>query len=137
MPGTLKQACVLLPLGSPTGLRKRSYVHVPGCPRAVRGTAVSRTCSQVGTRVGIAGWVPGWAIPGTTQPLLALSQQEPQPAERAPEAPQGLEWVGWGGLATPSRTWCTVARGRPCTHPPGPVGPLQGPPWYRTSQSAT
>ena len=34
-PGTRKTGCVLLPLGSPTGCSKRSYVHVPGVPAAV------------------------------------------------------------------------------------------------------
>ena len=34
-------------------------------------TACSRRVMTVGrrcTRGGVAGWVPGWAIPGTTQP---------------------------------------------------------------------
>ena len=44
-------------------------------------------------------------------------------AKRAPEAPEGLEWV----------VMCCSAPVRPCTHPPGPVGTLRAPPWYRTS----
>ena len=41
-------------------------------------------------------------------------------AERAPEAPAGLEWVVicWVGAC-------------PCTHPAGPVGHPWCPPWYR------
>ena len=40
----------------------------------------------------------GEGYTGTTQPLLALSPEEPMTAERAPEGLQGLEWVvmGWG-----------------------------------------
>ena len=53
-------------------------------------------------------------------------------AERAPEAPGG--WSGWSSEA--GRTGTASSPVRPCTHHSlrsGPVRPLQGPPWYRTS----
>ena len=74
-------------------------------------------------RVGIPGWVPGRAIPGY---YPAPARKGPCTAKRAPEGLQGLEWVVHGA-------WTRhPVRPGSCTHPLGPVGPLQGPPWYRT-----
>ena len=47
-------------------------------------------------RVGILGGYTGWVIRrGTTQHQVPTPSM-PQTAERAPEAPRGLEWVVWG-----------------------------------------
>ena len=52
--------CVLTPLGSPTGLPKRSYVHVRGVPGPVVGPGCARAVVPGGcTRVGIQGGYTG------------------------------------------------------------------------------
>ena len=61
-----------------------------------------------------------------------LLGEGPTPAKRAPEGPQGLEWVGVG----PGRTWDGGGDGPG----PTPAGPgrsgTPSPPWSRTSQNA-
>ena len=53
-----------LPLGSPCGGLKRSYVHVPGVPEPVVYRALTLTCAWSAVRPW-GYWVG--AIPGTTQ----------------------------------------------------------------------
>ena len=63
--------CVILPLGSPTGTRKRSYVHVPRVPAAVV-SAVLPGCAGPGWvpggvyRVGTGRGIPGGYYPAPT-----------------------------------------------------------------------
>ena len=74
---------------------------------------------QVGTRVGIqVGTGEGYTGYYPHRPR----EEEPNPAERAPEALQGLEWVGLGS----GRVSLGVRRvGGPWYHPSGPVGPCR------------
>ena len=73
-------------------------------------------CRLGGYQGGYTGWVPRVAIPGYYPPT---AQGGPEPAERAPEGLQGLEWVGSGTGACP----CSVRRwAAPRYHPAGPVG---------------
>ena len=85
-----------------------------------------RRCYPCGPWVG-TGWVYRVGIQGgyrgsTTQPPR---EEDPSPAERAPEAPVGLEWVGDG-------VWTRVpgcsAAGTALYHPAGPVGSPWAPP---------
>ena len=69
---------------------------------------------------GYLGGVYRVAIPGTTQPLLALAH----PAKRAPEAPSG-GWSGWGGR--PLRVLGVRRRGRVYPTLRARSVPLQGP----------
>ena len=73
---------------------------------------------------GYTGWVLGVGIPGEypASPLLRGGSQK-HPAKRAPEAPQGLEWVGCGtrGLQGVRR------RGRALYPPYGPGRSPLGP----------
>ena len=80
------------------------------------------------TRVGMGtGWVPGGAIPGTTQP----PRGGPQYSEAGPGSPMGLEWVVLGaGRATGDGGGDGLLY-----HPAGPVGPC-GPSLYRTPWNA-
>ena len=100
------------PLGSPTGIQKRSYVHVPGDPRVV----VQRPCSGVlagyGTGVGIAGWVyrVGNTGPRHREEPTSISQRS------GPVGPAGAGVVGR-----------CVRVGGPWYHPSGPVGVPAGP----------
>ena len=70
-----------------------------------------RSRARCGPRGVSAGWVYGW-VPGRVYrvgntggytgyyPASSLCPgRPPYPAERAPEAPWGLEWVGYGGRA--------------------------------------
>ena len=103
---------------------------------AVRGTAVSQTWVPGGSQGGYTGWGTGRAIPGTTQPPLALSPEEHPPAERAPGSPAGagVGWVG-AGVGRPFAYWSWWCAG--LLYPPsGPGRPLAGPPWYRTPPRA-
>ena len=78
-------------------------------------------------RVGITGGYTGVAIPGYYQPPREEGLRQRSGPRKACRA-----WSGW------SEGWARVpgcsAAGRPCTHPSGPVGPMLGPPWYRTSE---
>ena len=76
-----------------------------------------------GIAVGVPGGYTGWVIPGT-QPCQVRHLQGTLTAERAPEAPVGLEWV----VRVPSPS--DRSRGHPSPYPPLPaVGPgaLQAP----------
>ena len=70
-------------------------VTVPCTRTVVRGGA----CGAGGYQVGVPGWV--YRV-GTregytgTYPACSREVPQPEPAKRAPEAPQGLEWVGSG-----------------------------------------
>ena len=115
--GPLDYGCVLIPLGSPRPCSKRSYVHVPVSPRVV----VQRPCSGVwgpgGYRGGYTGWV--YRVGNTRVPSQLESGGHIQ--RSGPRKPcKG--WSGWDMSAAPARA--------PRTHPSGPVGPLQGPPWF-------
>ena len=120
--GTLKQWCVPIPLGSPTVSSKRSFSTARGHRTAGSEHRVSvRGCTGrgmgMGTRVGIPGEYPAARDP----PLNGA-----QTAKRAPDTPAG---VGVGGLGAVPRVPPLVCAA-PRTHPPGPVGALQAPPWY-------
>ena len=56
-------------------------------------------CTGYGYRVGYNRV----GIPGEYPPSTLKSPPRPQPAKRAPEAPAGLEWVGWAGVVRPLR----------------------------------
>ena len=111
-----KTGCVLIPLGSPTGGRKRSYVHAIGvwCTVAAcgYGGVRGRVWGPGGYQGGLYRVGTGRAIPGTTQPAARGAQ----PAKRAPEAP-ARGWSGWVGRALPG-----TAAGTVYPHPSGPVG---------------
>ena len=117
--------CVLIPLGSPSGVPNWSYVHVPEVPRPWSSRACRGRAVPVWYQGGYTGWVAGWVIRGhPARPLLEeTTHRRPVTAGNGP-TPAGGRWVGcrWVG----GRTWETVARGRPCTHPPGPVSPPAG-----------
>ena len=118
MPGTLKQACVLIPLGSPTVSQKRSYVTV----RAVLVTGVVRVtggCTGTGWVPGrVYRWVPGRAIPGTTGYPPSCPGRGPSDSGAGPEGPAGA-WSG--GQMELGRT-----RGRRRSGPT-PAGPGRSP----------
>ena len=83
----------------------------------------------LGVRWVGTGWVPGWAIPGTTQ----LLGEGLQTAKRAPEAPAGC-WSGWSagpGARSPENKakYGTLGRrrGRLLRPPFGPGRSLAGP----------
>ena len=92
--------------------------------------------------MGVPGWVyqGGYTgagrvgIPGEYYPATLLGEPRTTPAKRAPEAHR----AGVGGCGAGRAYWASWGRrrGRPCTHPAGPVGPPRGPPWYRTSRIA-
>ena len=112
------------PLGSPTTVSKRSYVHVPGV--TATGVLVHRGDGhEAGTG---PGWEPGgytgWVIPGSHRPA-ALLEESATPAKRAPEAPaRGLEWVGVVlGRTVPCTQSCTTLRARSVW--PRPALPVQ------------
>ena len=87
-------------------------VLVGGATRACLEGGYTGYWDGVGTGEGYTGYYPPTA------------QGAHIPAKRAPEALQGLEWVGiWAGA-------CSGGWTGSCTHPPGPVA-LQAP-WYRT-----
>ena len=95
IPGS--EACVLLPLGSPTVSRKRSYVHVPRAPGPARGTAVSRTCTAGGYQGGYTGWVYRVGIGGAIPVPHPAARGEAQDSGAGPGSPhRGLEWVVLG-----------------------------------------
>ena len=91
------------PLGSPTDMSKRSYVHVPGVPRVV----VQRPCSGYGTWVGIR-WVYRVGVPGEYYPATARGTQ--LTAKRARKPCRAGVVVSWVGAC-------------PCTTPAGPGRP--------------
>ena len=116
-----KYGCVLLPLGSPTSVSKRPYVHVP----VVSSTAQQRRWARVRrsghgwdgySRVGTGGVIP------THRPSCSRrTHEQALTAKRAPEPPAG-GWSGWSGCSgvrTPSvRCARTTLRARSV-----PVGP--------------
>ena len=76
------QACVLIPLGSPTGGLKVSYVHAPSGPRAWRCMFITGPGCLAGLtgrvyRVGI----PGWVLPGYSPPTNHWYCQGPTHAQ--------------------------------------------------------
>ena len=81
----------------------------------------SRRVYRVGVQGGYTGvWDQGGYREGNTGYPASSLKAEADTAERAPEAPQGLEWVV--SAAAPAQA---------CTHPSGPVGLGQpSPPWY-------
>ena len=80
---------------------------------------------------GIQGGYTGWVIPdqGSTQPATARQGADPEPAKRAPEAPQGLEWVGSGAGTVPFACY-PVRPPSPRTTLRARSVPLQGPSLY-------
>ena len=105
-------------------------VTVEAFPRCTR--EVVQPCGAVVQagwvyRVGIAGWVLGSAIPGT-QPRCSRRSQVQRSGPRKPQ----WGWSGW--YLGPGVPGSVRRRGRLLTHPPGPVGPLRGPPWSGPSE---
>ena len=76
---------------------------------------------QVGVPGWVYGWVYGWGIPGSTTQPPCTREEVPDTAERAPEAPAGLEWVVSG-------TGRVTGGVRAPDHPAGPVGHPRCPP---------
>ena len=86
VPNSAKQRCVLIPLGSPTPSRKRSYVHVPGvrrpwhqrctvsCRRGMGPGGYTGVVYRVGTGEGYTG----------TQPAARGDLQIPAKRARSP-----------------------------------------------------
>ena len=70
-----------------------------------------------GTRVGILGGYQGGLYRGSTPSHPAPREDGPMTAKRAPEAPQGLEWVVMGSGRV---SWGDGGRGGSCTTPAGP-----------------
>ena len=91
----------------------------------VRGVPCWSTSVLVYVR---AGWVQGGLYRGTTQPARCKVPMRNCRQEQLAAAARGY----WDR----PRGYMVRRRGRSCTHPPGPVGPMLGPPWYRTSQIA-
>ena len=123
--GTLKYGCVLIPLGSPRVVSKRSYVHVPGVPGTVVWCSAGheRGVPWVHTgwvyRVGNTGYYPA------TQPLGPSCSRSKPTSEAGPGSPRGLEWVG-GCSGRPGTVSWHGARPAPRYHPSGPVSPCRG-----------
>ena len=78
------------PLGSPTGLLERSYVHVPGVLYTVFVPGTGMSAGEWCTRGGAGGWVPGGytgvgtaqrgrlVLPGPNQCQIPLSARPPR-----------------------------------------------------------
>ena len=83
-----------------------------------------------GTGWGVPGWVYGWGIrvgiPGGVPSSKVLTPSGGLTAKRAPEAPEGLEWVV--RLQRPQDRPPVCAAAPP--HPPGPVGPCRALPGW-------
>ena len=124
MPGTLKYGCVLIPLGSPLRVQKRSYVHVPVVPWLVRGGGAGH---ERGTGWVRAGWVyrvgNTQAHPPSTQPAAARSTPE-APSVAGPGSPAG---AGVGGVRGAGITGCSAAGSGSCTTLRARSGPLAPP----------
>ena len=121
-----KTRCVLLPLGSPTGPLKRSYVHVPVVPWSRRGGGAGHERGVLWC--GLGGYT-GWVIPGPHPSSPLCCEEDPNSTQRSgPRKPPAgrLEWVGCGVRGLPG----VRRRGRVPT-PAGPGRPSPGgPPWY-------
>ena len=92
-----------VPLGSPSPVSKRSYVHVPGVPRVVRDTVLVDVRAGLRVPGRVYGWVyrvgiPGGYYPGTLPGtrLLALSPEEGQRPQGAGPPPGGRVVLGVG-----------------------------------------
>ena len=112
--------CVLIPLGSPTGLQKRPYVHAPVVPGLSQQRRWHRYGSQGGTRVGIPGGVVGGlyrVLPSHLESGGSYQRSGPRKPHRG--------WSGWVTAAAPARAQNPPLR--------GPVGTLQGPSLVLTS----
>ena len=122
--------CVLLPLGSPTAIPKRSYVHVPVVPGSGMAVHDPWMCVLGGClgRGITGGWGGVYRVRGsTTQPPRAEVQT--RTSEAGPGSPMGLEWVGTG-LDRPLRvSQYRCASGPRTTHSghKGLRGPLRCP----------
>ena len=109
--GTLKPECVLVPLGSPTGVPNWSYVHVPRVTapwssRACRGRAVSGGAWDGYRRVGTR-WVYRVGNTGTYRPSPLLARRVLR-QRSGPRKPLPGGWSGWsqcsGAPAVPEPT---------------------------------
>ena len=98
---------------SPSCSSRRVYRGVPGCTRGVPGVYQG----------GYGDWVGGGRVIPVPSQLLG---EGPQNSGAGPGSPAG---AGVGGSEGPGVrvSWY---------HPPGPVGPLQGPPCTRTLSSS-
>ena len=82
-----------------------------------------RECMMAGTGVWCGpGGYTGWVIPRSHPSGTLKSPPQHLPAKRAPEAPQGLEWVGrcvrgWAGPVPPFGPGRSHPVGPPCTGP--------------------
>ena len=92
--GTLKQQCVLIPLGSPTTVSKVSYVHAPTDPVTVPAMTCDPCMRPVRHRVGIQGGYTGWVV-GRVIPVHPAGCSGSKPdSEAGPVAScRGAEWV--------------------------------------------
>ena len=103
--------CVLPPLGSPSDLQKRSYVHVPVVPYSGVHDAQNGGAGLGCTTGGYTGWVPGRVIPGYTQPARFAARRHPD-QRSGPRKP----YRGWSGWVWGSGiTWCSAAGAAPST----------------------
>ena len=98
------------------------------CPTYTTAPRDMRHCTTDGYRRVVPGWVYRVGNTGEYRYPASLLEEGPTPAKRAPEAPQGLEWVGVG----PGRSWDGGRDGswyHPCgarSVSPGPL-PVPGP----------
>ena len=91
------------PLGSPTDVSKRPYVHAPG----VLPTRAPLATARAGVRVRDWGMGTGWVVGGVYRVYYPAARGGSRYSEAGPGSPSmGLEWVVPGA-------------GRPCavTHP--------------------
>ena len=92
--GTLKRRCVLIPLGSPTG--------VPNCMFEQSVPRVGRVPAGVYGRVWYWGRVYGWVLgEGNTGTPSTLESGGPRQRSGPRKPHRG--WSGWSGTAAPAR----------------------------------
>ena len=111
-----------IPLGSPTCLQKRPYVHARGDPSAWHCMFIAGSVYQGGYGRVYRGGYTGWVIRG--HPAARVHYREgPDTSEAGPVGPcRGPEWVGiWSRPRGP-----VSARPAPGPPTPAPLG-LPGP----------
>ena len=74
---SLREPVRILPLGSPTGQLKRSYVHVPSVLATVSGTVLVDVRAGWRTRGGAVGGIPGGCYTGYYPAMLHWYCQGP------------------------------------------------------------